>query len=94
MAKCKRRHLSVDEQKILEQLHVRLLITPKDRTRCDELILEHHYLHDATLVGEQLRYVATYKGQWLALATWSGAAFHLKDRDQFIGWDFPAYPVG
>jgi len=88
MAKCKRRHLTVDEQKILEQLHVRLLITPKDRTRCDELILEHHYLHDATLVGEQLRYVATYKGQWLALATWSGAAFHLKDRDQFIGWDF------
>jgi hypothetical protein len=45
-------------------------------------------LQDATLVGEQLRYVATYKGQWLALATWSGAAFHLKDRDQFIGWDF------
>ena len=30
----------------------------------------------------------TYKGRWLAVATWSGAAFHLKDRDQFIGWDF------
>jgi predicted transposase YbfD/YdcC len=88
MAKSRPRHLSEAEQEILEQLQVRLLSTPKDTTRCDDLIVEHHYLHDATLVGEQLRYVATYKGQWLALATWSGAAFHIKDRDQFIGWDF------
>lgn len=88
MAKSKRRHLSADEQEIVDQLQVRLLTTSKDTTRCDQLIVEHHYLQDATLVGEQLRYVATYKGQWLALATWSGAAFHLKDRDQFIGWDF------
>ena len=88
MGKPKRRPISADEQKILEHLQVRLLISSKDRTRCDELIVEHHYLHDATLVGEQLRYAATYKGQWLAVATWSAAAFHLKDRDEFIGWDF------
>jgi hypothetical protein len=87
MAKAKRRQLSADEQQILEHLQVRLLTSPKDKARCDELILEHHYLHDATLVGEQLRYGATYKGRWLALATWSGASFHLKDRDEFIGWD-------
>ena len=87
MAKPKRRHLSADEQQVLEQLQVRLLTSPKDTTRCDEVIVEHHYLHAATVVGEQLRYAATYKGQWLALATWSGAAFHLKDRDEFIGWD-------
>ena len=87
MAKPKRQHLSADEQEILEHLRIRLLTSPKDTTRCDELIVEHHYLHDATLVGEQLRYAATYKGRWLALATWSGAAFHLKDRDEFIGWD-------
>ena len=37
-------------------------------------------------MGEQLRYVFVYRGQWLAVATWSSAAFHLKDRDQFIGW--------
>jgi len=87
MAKAKRRQLSADEQQILEHLQVRLLISPKDKARCDELLLEHHYLHDATLVGEQLRYAATYKGRWLALATWSGASFHLKARDEFIGWD-------
>lgn len=88
MAKSKRRKLSADEQHVLDHLQVRLLTSPKDKARCDQLIVEHHYLEDATLVGEQLRYVATYKGQWLALATWSGAAFHLKDRDEFIGWDF------
>jgi hypothetical protein len=87
MAKAKRRKLSANEQDVLDHLQVRLLISPKDKARCDQLIVEHHYLKEATLVGEQLRYVATYKGQWLALATWSGAAFHLKDRDEFIGWD-------
>jgi len=88
MAKSKRRQISANEQEILDHLQVRLLTSPKETTRGDALIVEHHYLHDATLVGEQLRYAATYKGQWLALATWSGAAFHLKDRDEFIGWDF------
>src|SRR5207244_9765745 len=32
------------------------------------------------------RCVATHKGQWLGLATWSAAALHLKARDAFIGW--------
>ena len=88
MAKPKRRQLSADEQHILEHAQVRLLSLPKDTARCDKLIMEHHYLHDATLVGEQLRYAITYQGRWLGVATWSGAAFHIKDRDQFIGWDF------
>lgn len=88
MPKVKRRALSVAEQQVLDHLQVRVLTSAKDKARCDQLIVEHHYLKEATLVGEQLRYVATYKGQWLALATWSGAAFHLKDRDEFIGWDF------
>lgn len=87
MAKLNRRRVSLDEQDILERLQVRLVTSREDIARCDKLIVEHHYLHDATLVGEQLHYVATYQGKWLALATWSAAAFHLKDRDQFIGWD-------
>ena len=88
MAKSKRPKLTANEQDVLDHLQVRLVTSAKDKARCDKLIVEHHYLKDATLVGEQLRYVATYKGQWLALATWSAAAFHLKDRDGFIGWDF------
>jgi hypothetical protein len=88
MTRLKRPNVEANEQHVLDHLQVRLVTAPKDQARCDELIVENHYLKDATLVGEQLRYVATYKGQWLALATWSGAAFHLKDRDEFIGWDF------
>jgi Domain of unknown function (DUF4338)/DDE_Tnp_1-associated/Transposase DDE domain len=86
MSKSKRRELSPDEQHILEHGHVRLLSSPEDIGRCDQAIIEHHYLHNVSLVGEHLRYAFIYKGRWLAVATWSAAAFHIKDRDQFIGW--------
>lgn len=86
MSKHKRRDLSADEQHILEHGHLRLLTRREEISRCDQAIIEHHYLRDVTLVGEHLRYAFVYKGQWLAVATWSSAAFHLKARDQFIGW--------
>ena len=86
MSQSQRRELSADEQQILEAGHLRLLTTKQDLARCDRAIVEHHYLHKASLVGEHLRYAFVYRGRWLALATWSAAAFHLKDRDQFIGW--------
>src|SRR5258708_40282342 len=47
---------------------------------------EIHYLKSAQMVGEQLRYVATYKGRWMALLGWSAAAYHLKGREGWIGW--------
>lgn len=86
MCKTKCRDLSPDEQQILEKGHLRLLQSPDDIARCDQAIVQHHYLHNATLVGEHLRYAFIYQGQWLAVATWSSSAFHLKDRDTFIGW--------
>jgi len=86
MCKKKPGALSLDEQHILEHCRLRLLSGPEDIARCDQAIVEHHYLHNVTLVGEHLRYGLSYRGQWLAFATWSSAAFHLKDRDQFIGW--------
>jgi hypothetical protein len=86
MSKNKRRDLSLDERHVLEHGHLRLLSSPEDIARCDQAIVQHHYLHDVTLVGEHLRYAFVYKGQWLAVATWSSSAFHIKDRDQFIGW--------
>ena len=88
MGKSKRIQLSIEEQEVLEHLQVRVLSSTAEISRCDELIVRHHYLHNAKLVGEQLRYVATYDGKWLAVATWSAAAFHIKARDEFIGWDF------
>jgi predicted transposase YbfD/YdcC len=74
-----------DEQEILSRLLVRS-VRPDEVERFDELLAQHHYLKNAQLVGEHLRYVAEHRGQWLALATWSAPALHLKARDHFIGW--------
>ena len=74
-----------DEQEILIHLTVRLVST-EEVERFDQLITQHHYLKNGHLVGEHLRYVAEYRGQWLALATWNAPALHLKARDHFIGW--------
>ena len=85
MSKPKFRRPQPDEQHILDHLIVRP-IRPQERHRCDALIKEHHYLHSHQLVGEQLCYVATFRGQWLALSSWCAAARHLKAREALIGW--------
>ncbi len=77
---------NIDEQSLLEQLQVRLIL-PAERKRWDQLVRKHHYLKNARLVGEQLRYVVIdAAGNWLALIGWSAAAMHLKARDQSIEW--------
>jgi predicted transposase YbfD/YdcC len=80
------RRPSAHEQTVLRQMEVKLLVRPKDLERCDQILVEHHYLHSAQLVGEQMRYAVVWRGQWLAVAAWSAAALHLKARDGFIGW--------
>ena len=46
-----------------------------------------HYLHNSTAVGQVLRYVALYNGQWVALLTFCSAALHLKFRERLLGWN-------
>jgi hypothetical protein len=84
--KTKFRRPTADEQTVLRQMQVKLLVRSQDIERCDQILVEHHYLHSAQLVGEHLRYAVSFKGQWLAVATWSAPALHLKPRDAFIGW--------
>jgi hypothetical protein len=77
---------NLDEQSLLAELEVRLIL-PGERTQWNQLVRQHHYLKNARLVGEQLRYVVTNaQGQWLALLGWSAAALHLKARDQSLEW--------
>lgn len=75
-----------DEQAILEGITLRRITDPQERAAFDQMIIQEHYLHSAELVGEQMRYVAEHKGRWLALLSWSAAAFNLKDREVWIGW--------
>ncbi len=77
--------LNPEEQAVLDRVQVRL-IGPEEKVCWDDLIARQHYLKNATLVGEQLRYVAQLDGQWVALLGWSAAAYHLKGRDAWIGW--------
>jgi len=77
--------LSPAKQDILDHVTVRL-IDREERAAFDELLVKEHYLKNADLVGEQLRYVAEYDGPWVALLTWNAAAYHLRDRERWIGW--------
>lgn len=75
-----------EEQAVLEELQVEL-ISPEQKRPWNRLVCKHHYLKNADLVGEQLRYVVTdAQGRWLALIGWSAPALHLKARDQSIEW--------
>lgn len=70
---------------VLEHVTVRL-IHPKERGRWDQLMTERHYLKSADMVGCQFRYVAELDGQWVALMGWCAAAYHLKFREEWLGW--------
>jgi hypothetical protein len=76
----------IEEQRILEGLEIHLLLDRDQQERWNQAIVHGHYLHNATLVGEPLRYAASFQGQWLALLGWSGAAWHLAPREAWIGW--------
>ena len=75
-----------EDAEILAKVNVRL-IEPEEKEQWDRLISERHYLANANLVGRQLRYVAELDGQWVGLLGWNVAAYHLKGREQWIGWD-------
>ena len=75
------------EQAILDRVQVILVGEDEAQlARYDALMEAHHYLHNSELVGERRRYVAVFDGEWLALLSWSAAAYHLKDRDAWVGW--------
>jgi Domain of unknown function (DUF4338)/DDE_Tnp_1-associated len=76
---------NVAEQAVLDGLLVRLTVGGEE-DRWNQEITQRHYLKNARLVGEQLRYVAEYQGTWLALLGWSAPAFHLQARDAWLGW--------
>lgn len=73
------------EAAVVNRIEVRL-VRPEEEAEWNRLMEENHYLKSAQMVGEQLRYVAEYEGDWMALLGWSAAAYHLKGREGWIGW--------
>jgi len=63
------------------------LLQAQDQYLWDYLVHHCHYLGLPKLVGEHLKYLVTMKGQVVACLSWASAAWKVKARDQFIGWD-------
>jgi hypothetical protein len=73
------------EPRLLNAVTVRLT-AESERERFDYLIETEHYLKNATVVGQVLRYVAEYEGRWVALLVFASPALHLKPRDRWLQW--------
>ncbi len=59
----------------------------EDRERFDELMDQKHYLGRSRPVGDYLCQIIERDGEWMALLAWGPAGLHLKDRDEWIGWN-------
>lgn len=76
-----------EELNILNQITIRIIDEEgKDRDRFDELLRTKHYLKSDRIGGRHIRYVAEVQGEWVAMASFSGASPHTKPRENWIGW--------
>ncbi len=71
----------------LKELHVRP-VQQSEGSRYQQLMQAHHYLGSLPKIGETLWYVATYERAWVALLSFSAAAWKCAVRDRWIGWEF------
>lgn len=53
----------------------------------NSLVQEHHYLGYRQIVGNHLKYMAFINDRPVACLGWGSAAWSVKSRDAFIGWD-------
>jgi hypothetical protein len=53
----------------------------------NSLIQQHHYLGYRQIVGNHLKYIAFIDHRPVACLGWGSAAWKVKSRDTFIGWD-------
>jgi hypothetical protein len=79
--------LSVISGLNLQQVSVRP-IEKCEEDRFRQLMQAHHYLGALPKIGETLWYKATVQDEWVALLSFSSAAWKCGVRDQWIGWDF------
>jgi len=53
----------------------------------NSLVQQHHYLGYCQIVGNHLKYIAFIDDKPVACLGWGSAAWAVKSRDSFIGWD-------
>jgi len=69
----------------LSEVHVRP-VKQIEEQRFKELMQAHHYLGDLPKISETIWYIALWHDRWLALISFSAAAWKCGARDQWIGW--------
>ena len=68
-------------------LEIRLAQGPADWAIAHQLLDEEHLLGAGREAGDRLCQFVLEDGQPVAVLVWCAAAWHLKDRDEQIGWD-------
>jgi hypothetical protein len=63
-------------------------VRQSEEGRFQQLLDAHHYLGAVRKISETLWYVADYRGEWVALLSFSAAAWKCTVRDEWIGWDY------
>ena len=63
-------------------------VQTNEQERFQSLMKAHHYLGALPKIGHTLWYVASHNNQWLALISFSAAAWKCAARDQWIGWSY------
>jgi hypothetical protein len=68
-------------------LQLQRVVTEPDRRLWRELIDRYHYLGSNRGAGAQIRYLVHSPHGIVALFGFGASAWHVKDRDQWIGWN-------
>ncbi len=68
-------------------LTIRVVKGPQESYLWGYLLHHYHYLGNPRLVGEHVRHIVRVGDQVVACLGWASAAWKVKDRDRFIGWD-------
>ena len=63
-------------------------VRQSEEGRFQQLLDAHHYLGAVRKISETLWYAADYRGEWVALLSFSAAAWKCTVRDEWIGWDY------
>jgi hypothetical protein len=62
------------------------VIEPNEEEEWNAQMDMEHPLGNGQFPGLRIKYVAEHRGQAVALLCFSGSAYHLADRDRWIGW--------
>ena len=71
----------------LRGLTVQAVTSEEEKAKAKALLRQYHYLKDNAGKGRQAFQAIVYRGQWVAIFEWTSPAMHLKDRDEWIGWN-------